>query len=102
MNIVYVPCKDKSEARKIAKRLAEQKLAICINIIAPIESIYRWKRDVKESTEALLLIKTSQKLVDKVINQIRKLHSYSLPNIISWKIGKTTPEVEKWFEEELS
>lgn len=101
MNIVYVPCKDKEEARKIAKELVGNKLAICINIINSVDSIYLWKGKVAESHESLLLIKTSERLVDDVITQIKKLHSYDLPDIISWKIDKTTPEVERWFENEL-
>lgn len=101
MNIVYVPCKNKTEAKKIAKNLISQKLAICINIIDPIESIYRWKGKIGESHESLLLIKTSQKLVDEVIVKIKNLHSYNLPDIISWKINKTTSDVKQWFKNEL-
>lgn len=102
MNVVYVPCKDKTEAKNIARKLTTQKLAVCINIINPVESVYLWKGKVKESSEALLIIKTSQRLVDQAITQIKKLHSYTLPDIISWKIDKTVPEVEKWIEKELS
>ena len=101
MNIVYVPCKDKVEAKRIAKKLVEQKLAICINIINPVDSIYLWKGKVAESHESLLIIKTYERLVGNVITQIKKLHSYNLPDIISWKIDKTTLEVEKWSGEEL-
>jgi len=101
MNIVYVPCKDKTEAEKIARKLATQKLAVCINIISHIESVYLWEGKVKHSSEALLIIKTSQKLVDKVMIQIKTLHSYALPDIICWKIDKTTLEVDKWIEKEL-
>lgn len=101
MNVVYVPCKDKSEAREIAKKLVEQKLAICVNIIDRIESIYRWKGKVKESHESLLIIKTTQNLVDKVIKQIKKLHSYGLPDIISWKIGEVNSKILNWVSDEL-
>lgn len=96
-----MPCKDKTEARKIAKKLVEQKLAICINIIDPIESIYRWKGQVRDCKESLLIIKTSSKLLEQVINKVKELHSYNLPDIISWKIDKTTSEVEKWVKREL-
>ena len=101
MNIIYVPCKDKEEAQKIARHLVSNKFAICINIIDSIHSVYLWKGKVKESHESLLIIKTSQKLVDAAIEKIKKLHSYDLPDIISWKIDKTTTEVEKWIEREL-
>lgn len=101
MNVVYVPCSDKTEARKIAKELLRNKLAICINIIDKVKSIFRWKGKIKESTESLIIIKTSSKLVGKVINQIKKLHSYNIPDIISWKIDKTTSQVKNWCDAEL-
>lgn len=101
MNVVYVSCRDKDEAKKIAKKLVEQKLAICVNIITPIESIYRWNGKAKESHESLLIIKTTQNLVVKVIKQIKKLHSYSLPDIISWKIDEVNSEILNWVSDEL-
>lgn len=101
MNIIYVPCKNKKEAQKIARHLVSNKFAICINIIHPVDSIYLWKGKVAESYESLLLIKTSEKLVDDVITQIKKLHSYNLPDIISWKIDRTILEVEEWFKKEM-
>lgn len=101
MNVVYVPCKNKLEARKIARHLVSNKFAICINIINLVDSIYLWKGKVAESHESLLIIKTPQKLVDNVIAKIKKLHSYNLPDILSWKIDKTTPEVMNWVSEEL-
>lgn len=101
MNIVYVPCKDKVEAKRIARNLISQKLAICINIIDSIESVYLWKGKTEESYESLLIIKTSGRLVDKVIAKIKKLHSYNLPDILSWKIDKTTTEVNQWLTDEL-
>ncbi len=101
MNIVYVPCKDKVEAKKIARNLLNRKLAICINIIGSIESVYLWKGKVEESYESLLIIKTSGRLIDKVIREIKKLHSYDLPDILSWKIDKITKEVDQWIADEL-
>ena len=101
MNLVYVPCKDKTEARKIAENIVRQKLAFCTNIIHSIESLYLWNGKVEKSFECLLLVKTSQELVDLVINKIKKLHSYKLPVILSWQIDKTTKEVEKWIKDEL-
>lgn len=101
MNIVYVPCKDISQAKLISRNLTKNRLAVCINIINPIISIYRWKGKIEEAQEALIIIKTDDRLAEKVINQIKKLHSYDTPDIISWRIDKTTPEVQKWVLDEL-
>ncbi len=101
MNIVYVPCKNKEEAQKIGRFLIRHKLSVCVNIIPEIYSIFRFEGKVDESAESVLIIKTIDKLVNKVIIYIKKFHSYEQPTIISWKIDKTTKEVEKWLIEEL-
>ncbi|MBI4990561.1 divalent-cation tolerance protein CutA [Candidatus Gottesmanbacteria bacterium] len=99
--IVYVPCKDKAEAKKIARDLVKNKLAACTNIIPTVVSIYRWKGKMEEATESILISKTASNLVDRVISQIKKLHSYEMPEIISWKIDKTTKEISQWLTNEL-
>ena len=102
MIIVYVPCKDLTEAKSISRYLTKNKLAVCINIISPIYSIYRWKGKVEQTKEALMIIKTDDKLVDKVFSSIKKLHSYNTPEIISWKVDKTTDQISNWVKKELS
>lgn len=101
MNIVYVPCKDKVEAKKIARKLTANKLAVCINIIDHIESVYRWKGKVEESVEAIIIIKTLPHLVKKLISTIKKLHSYEMPEIVSWRVDEVDPEILKWASREL-
>lgn len=102
MIIVYVPCKDPVEAKLISRNLVRYKLAVCINIINQITSVYRWKGKLEEIKETLIIIKTDDKLVDKLFTRIKKLHSYKTPDIISWKIDKTTQEVKSWFKKELN
>ncbi|OGG26377.1 hypothetical protein A2960_03545 [Candidatus Gottesmanbacteria bacterium RIFCSPLOWO2_01_FULL_39_12b] len=101
MYIVYIPCKNLNEARKIGRYLVQKKLAVCVNCIRSIYSIYKWKENIEESKEALLIVKTSNTKVKNVIDQITKLHSYNLPEIIGWKIDISTPEVSNWIKSEL-
>ena len=41
--VVLVTAASKKECRKIARHLVESKLAACVNITQPIESVYRWE-----------------------------------------------------------
>ncbi len=79
--IGLVTCSNSAEAKKIAKRLLEKKLAACCNIVPEIESIYLWKGEVKQGREALLIVKTREQLKGRVQEEVEKLHSYELPAI---------------------
>lgn len=84
-SIVYTTTGNKDEAKRIASRLVEQKLAACVNM-HPIDSIYVWEGNVEEETEIALSIKTKSSNVEPVTQCIKEMHSYELPAIISWKI----------------
>lgn len=101
MNIVYCTCKNDLEARKIAKKVIGEKLAFCTNIISNCNSIYRWKGKIEESSETIIIIKTLPHLVNKLIREIKKLHTYQMPEIVSWKIDDVSPEIVKWASDEL-
>ncbi|MBN2109661.1 MAG: divalent-cation tolerance protein CutA [Methanosarcinaceae archaeon] len=95
--IVYTTTKDEEEAKRIAYRLIEQKLAACVNM-HPIASVYMWEGKVDDGKEVALSIKTTSSKVESVTECIRSIHSYDLPAIISWKIGGEE-EYLRWIAE---
>jgi len=101
MNIVYFACKDKDESKKVAHTIIKEKLAFCANIIPGCHSIYRWKGKVEEAEESILIVKTFPHLVKKLIDRIKNLHSYQMPEIISWKIDDVSSDIVKWASDEL-
>jgi len=90
------------QAQKIAQFLVEKKLAACVQINAPIESIYRWKGKIETANEWLCLIKTREDLFDIVEAAIKRLHSYETPEIIAVPIVKGSKEYLNWIDDELS
>lgn len=81
MSLIYITCKDKSEAKNIAKHLLEKKLIACANFF-PINSMYWWEGKIHDDKEFLLLAKTTKKNASKVKKEVKKLHSYDIPCIL--------------------
>lgn len=100
--IVLTTVGSKEEAQKIAQALVERRLAACVNISGPIESVYRWKGQVESAQEWLLLVKTSAAELEGVRDAIRELHSYELPECIALRIEGGSEEYLQWIEGNLT
>ncbi len=87
------------EGKKIAKNLVESKLAACVNIIQDISSVYRWKGEIHEDHEHLLLIKTTEDKSESVIQKINSIHSYSEPECIGFKVEKGSQKYLNWIKD---
>ena len=96
--LIYITTGDEAEAKKIGRTLVEEKLAACVNF-HPIQSIYRWEGEIEEEGEIAILVKTRAELVDRVIERVKELHSYEVPDIISLPIEKGYPAYLQWIEE---
>jgi periplasmic divalent cation tolerance protein len=99
-HIVYITAADEVEARKIGRTLVAENVAACVNI-HPIQSIYRWRGKVEEGTEVALMVKTTDNMVDRVIERAQELHSYQVPDIVAWPIAKGNPDYLKWIAESV-
>jgi periplasmic divalent cation tolerance protein len=100
--LVLTTAGSREEAEKIAQALVERRLAACVNLVGPIQSVYRWQGKVETATEHLLVIKTTAGLFDAVAKAIRELHSYELPECIQLPIEAGSAEYMKWIEESVA
>jgi periplasmic divalent cation tolerance protein len=97
--VIYITTKNEEEATRIGKKLVEEKLIACVNIIPKVRSIYREGKEITDETEAVMICKTKADLEDEVIKRVRELHSYEVPEIISLKIEKGWPEYLNWIDQ---
>ena len=97
--IINCTAKDKEEALKISRILVQKKLIACSNIIPSLTSVYIWNGQVNEENEVLMIMKTKTELFDKVKEEILKLHSYDVPEIIAVPIIKGSEEYLGWINE---
>ena len=97
--VVFVTCGSEEEAQKIARRLVEERLAACVNIISAVRSLYRWEGKIWDEKEWMLIIKTQKKRFQDLEKKVKSLHSYAVPEIIALPIVEGSGSYLKWIEE---
>ena len=100
--IVLSTCPDADTARRIGRSLVEEKLAACVNILPPMESIYRWKGVVESASEVLLIIKSTHWKYQLIEARILELHPYEVPEIISVRADSGHVPYLRWIEESIN
>ncbi len=100
--VVLSTCASEEEARRIAAELLGKRLAVCVNVLPPMRSIYRWEGAVEESEEVLMLIKSSRALFDELRAEIARLHSYEIPEAIALPIIAGAAPYLAWMDRELA
>ena len=95
--VVLVTAKDKTEARRIARKLLQKKLAACVNFV-PVESMFSWDGDIQEEDEVLMIIKTKTDAFDDLMSAVKMTHSYDTPEIVGTPIILGSREYLKWID----
>jgi len=97
--IVLVTCGSIAEARKIGRNVVEKKLAGCANIVPSVESIYRWKGKVERAREVLVVIKTTANRLPELEREVKRLHSYHVPEFIVLPIIAGSRKYLAWLQQ---
>ncbi|XP_028159722.1 protein CutA homolog [Ostrinia furnacalis] len=95
-SVAYVTVPNTEVGKTIGHGLVKNKLAACVNIIPQVTSIYEWKDEINEDSEALLMIKTRTTQMDKLTDFVRANHPYEVCEVISLPIKNGNPPYLKW------
>lgn len=97
--LVLSTCPGSITAKKIANELVANNLAACVQIIAGVQSVFRWVGKVDSAEEHLLIIKTSADRYDELEQKIKALHPYELPEIIAVPINIGLADYLTWIDD---
>jgi len=97
--VVLVTASSAEEGARIAKTLVDEHLIACANMVSGLRSFFFWEGKMRDETETLLICKTMQPLIEKVIKRVKELHSYSVPEIIALPIVAGSKEYLSWIGE---
>jgi periplasmic divalent cation tolerance protein len=98
--VVLITAASKEEGQRISTALLEKRLAACVNIVAPINSLYTWEGKINNDEEVLLIAKTRADLFeDEFMPTVKSLHSYEVPEIIALPIVMGSKAYLDWIQE---
>ena len=101
MALIYITTNDQEEAINIGEIIVKERLAACSNIISNMKSIYWWEGNLEKDDEAILILKTLEKNVDKIIKRVKEIHSYDNPCIIALPVLNVSDSYLQWIKEEI-
>ena len=100
--IILTTAFSNKEAELIGSKLIDKELAACVNIIPNIKSIYHWEGKINKDSEYLLIIKTVKRAEEDVFENIRKLHSYNTPEMISIPVTGGEKNYLNWLSKSVT
>ncbi len=90
------------EGVSIGRRLVEERLAACVNVLPSARSLYVWKGELQETDEAVLIIKTHRDRYGDLERRIQELHSYTVPEIIAMPVMSGSRAYVDWVRETVA
>jgi periplasmic divalent cation tolerance protein len=97
--IVLTTLNANTDASSLARMLVDERLAACVNVLAPMTSIYRWKGTIETDREQQLVIKTSSARVGPLEARLRELHPYELPEFLVLAVSSGSEAYLRWVAE---
>jgi periplasmic divalent cation tolerance protein len=97
--IVLTTLSADADATSLARTLVEERLAACVNVLAPMTSTYRWKGSIEQDREQQLVIKTSSARVPALESRLRDLHPYELPEFLVLPVSTGSEAYLRWVGE---
>ena len=98
--LVLTQMPDRGSAEALARALLQERLAACVSIGAPVESLYHWRGQIEMAAEVPVTVKTCADTYPAVEAAIRARHPYELPEIVAVPIVDGLPGYLAWIDEE--
>jgi len=100
--LVLTTCGNDDDAGALARVLVERRLAACVNAVSKVASTYRWKGEVQQDQETLLVIKTTAPRLAAVEQTIREKSKYELPELIALPVQAGGADYLEWIRESVA
>lgn len=99
--VVFITTSNAEEGQQIAQALLKQRQAACVNIVPQVNSHFWWQDKLESAEECLLVVKTKDSLLPRIVESVREIHSYSVPEIIALPIIGGHQDYLDWIDNEV-
>lgn len=99
--IILVTFGSKREAESTAGLLLKKRLVACANVVGRVGSKFWWNGRIDKAKETLVIFKTSGKNFKAVEKEVKRLHSYEVPEIIAIPIIALSKDYRRWLEDSV-
>jgi periplasmic divalent cation tolerance protein len=99
--VVLVTVPDADTGKILARRLVQERLVACGNVIPGLTSVYRWEGEIQEDPEALLVLKTRADAVEVLKRRVEELHPYDVPEFLALPIAHGNATYLRWVSGEV-
>ena len=99
--VVLVTASTREEAEAIGKALVDERLAACVNILVGVRSLFRWRGAIEEADEVLMIVKSRSNLLPSLVETVKRLHSYTVPEVIALPILDGSADYLAWIDESV-
>ena len=100
--LVYTTWPSIVEAEAAGRKIVEQRLASCVNILPGMISHYWWEGKIERAEEVVMIIKTRAALAEPVRAAVKELHSYATPAVMVLPVESLDPAYHQWIVKETS
>ena len=98
--LVLTTCGTRREALRIAQSIVKLRLGACVTVsVQPVSSVYRWKGKIEQAKEFSLLIKTTRPKLAALQTEIKRLHSYEVPEFLVLPVAGGSPAYLAWLND---
>ncbi len=102
ISLVLTTFADEASAAKVVRQLVEERLAACGTILPKSRSIYRWKEQIEDAQETVVLFKTTSNMSTELQTRLLSLHPYETPEILMWEPSGTSSAYAAWVMESVT
>jgi periplasmic divalent cation tolerance protein len=96
--IIFVTTKDRTEAEQLSQSLLKDRLIACANLVNPIDSFFFWENKIERADECMIIMKSRLDLFKQIVEKVKGLHSYEVPEVLAFPIVDGSKEYLDWMD----
>ena len=97
---ILMTAPDAGEGERVVRRLLDERLIACANIVPGVVSLYRWEDVVRRDQEVLVVTKSVRRCIPRLLDRAAELHPYDVPELLVHSVVDGATTYLNWVEKE--